>query len=134
MTGGNRAGARRTTAALALVTLATALLYFGPEYWYRRPLPEGQISMVATIESWGPIWPGVFLTAALSLFWCLWRNCHMALAHSIAVGVWIFYATTLILSAAYSEPPGPILAATLGYGLAGVHLAMIRVWADLGVK
>ncbi|NKU21758.1 hypothetical protein GS907_24670 [Rhodococcus hoagii] len=131
---GNMAGARRTTAALAFVALGTAVLYVGPEYWYRRPLPDGQRSLVAAIESWGPVWPVVFLVAALALFWSLWRKQQVALAHSITAGVWIFYATTLVLSAAYSQPPGPLLAATLGFGLAGVHLAMIRVWADLGVK
>lgn len=131
---GQAKGAAWTSGILAAVALSVGIIYCGPTFWTRRALPSGQISLVAEIESWGPIWPAVFLSAALALIWAVCTRRQVALAHSWAAGVWTFYATAMILSAAYSEPPGPILSAVIAYGAVALHLSMIRVWADLGVK
>lgn len=131
---GSAVGATRVTATFAVIALAHGLIYIGPRYWYRRPLPDGQVSIVATIESWGPVWPVVFILAGALLGYAAWKKAHIALAHSVAAGVWVFYAMAVLLSAYYSVPPGPILTGAIALGAAAAHWSMIRVWADVGVK
>lgn len=127
-------GAARATGVLAVVAAMTGAVYLGPDFWARRPLPDGQLSIVAQVESWGPIWPALFFIVAAGLVWSVHARRHVALAHSLAAGVWTFYASALFFSAAYSEPPGPILASAIAYGTTALHWAMIRVWADQGVR
>lgn len=127
-------GAQRVSLTLALIAFLTGASYAGPSFWVRRPLPEGQLSVVVTIESWGPVWPILFVATAAVLAASALSTRYVGYTHAVAAGVWAFYGSAVLLSAAYAEPPGPILTGGIAVGASLVHLAMIRTWADLGVK
>lgn len=131
---GQTTGATRVTGVLAAIAVVSGVVYLGPGFWYQRTLPGAQLGIVSTVESWWPVWPIAFLAAGVMLGWSCATKRHVALSHSIASGVWCCYATAVLLSAVYSEPPGPVLAASIALGASALHLAMIRVWADLGVR
>lgn len=127
-------GAKRLSLVLALIAIFTGISYVGPSFWVRRPLPEGQLSLVMIIESWGPVWPALFLLASAVVGVSAITRRYVGYAHSIAAGVWGFYGTAVLMSAVYAEPPAPILTGGLALGATLIHLGMIRVWSDLGVK
>ncbi len=127
-------GAKRLSLILALVAMFTAIAYVGPSFWVRRPLPEGQLSLVVIIESAGPVWPVLFFVASGVVAASAMSRRYVGYAHSVAAGVWGFYGTAVLLSAVYAEPPSPILTGGLALGATLIHLGMIRVWSDLGVK
>lgn len=127
-------GAARVSKTLAVIAAFTGLLYVGPSFWVRRPMPDGQLSIVVAIESWGPVWPIVFFAAAIVLAASAHTRRFVGYAHAIVAGVWGFYGSAVLLSAVYAEPPTPILTGGFAIGASALHLAMIRVWSDLGVK
>lgn len=127
-------GAARVTRTLAVIAAFTGALYLGPAFWVRRPIPDGQLSIVVAIESWGPVWPVVFFGAAVILAVSAHTRSYVGYAHAIVAGVWGFYGSAVLLSAVYAEPPAPVLSGGIALGASALHLAMIRVWSDLGVK
>ncbi|RDI32453.1 hypothetical protein DEU38_103186 [Rhodococcus sp. AG1013] len=128
-------GAQRVSLTLALIAFLTGIVYLGPSFWVERGTGEGeQLGIVETINSWGPVWPVMFLVAAVILAASAVSRRYVGYTHAVVAGMWGFYGTAVLMSAVYAEPPLPVLSGGIALGAALLHLAMIRVWADLGVK
>lgn len=133
-------GAKRATLILAAIAYWAGLAYSFPEALLARPkgftVELTQQNLVVVIETFGMgvVWPLVFFAAGTVLVAAATFEKWVGAAHSLAAGAWGFYGTALILSASLYEPPRSLLMGGVAIGAAFVHLAMIRVWSDRGVK
>lgn len=128
-------GVQRVSLILSLIALLTGVVYLGPSFWVERGRVDGeQLPIVQIINSWGPVWPVLFIAAALVVALSAWTRRYVGYTHALVAGVWGFYGTAVLMSAVYAEPPLPVLSGGIAAGAALLHLAMIRAWADLGVK
>jgi hypothetical protein len=131
-------GAARASLVLAAISVWVGICYTSPGTFLARPAADpslaGQSSVVVAIESWGPVWPVVFLLAGAALALAVWRRRFIGYALSLGAGAWGFYGSALVTSAVLYEPPRSVLTGGVAIGAAFLHLALIRVWTDQGVK
>nr|WP_019668050.1 hypothetical protein [Rhodococcus sp. 15-649-1-2] len=126
--------ARAFSGVLAIASFVVGLLYavsfLGAPQLVRRPLPPGQESLVVIIESWGPIWPGVFGIAAAALVVAiLWPSrIVIVVTHVIGLAAWSWYGTAILAGALLQEPPVPILHGALSCFVAALHIVAALVW------
>ena len=123
---------RWLSTVLGLVALLLGTLYAGPEEWVRRPLPEGQLSIVTTIESIGPVWPVAFGLSGILLVWFAVRGKTIQYGHALCAGAWGLYGWAILVGALLSEPPTPITVGVTAIGMSVVHFFLARHWAELG--
>lgn len=125
-------GPRLVSFITGAMALLLGVIYVGPTEWIRRPLPPGQVSLVALIERAVPVWAILFcLTGAVLVFAVMARRWLIA-AHILAIFTWTFYGMCLLISALLSEPPAPIVTGVIAIGLVGIHWGLIQTHQDLG--
>lgn len=133
-------GAKRVTLILAAIAYWAGLAYSFPEAILARPkgytVEMTQQSLVVVIESFGLgiVWPLVFFSAGTALVLAATFEKWVGIAYSLGAGAWGFYGSAVLLSASLYEPPRSLLMGGISIGAALIHLAMIRVWSDRGVK
>lgn len=119
---------------MGCAALWLASTYLGPEYLVRRPLPEGQVSLVQHIENVTPVWPWAFgVVGVLLLIATFTRRCLIAV-HGIAATLWMFYGLLLLTSALLSEPPAPILTGGISVWAAAMHFGCAVSWSERGFR
>lgn len=125
-------GTRLVSIAMGLTAICLGVLYTEPEQWVRRALPPGQVSVVATVESFGPVWPALFVAIGIALIVAVMARRCVVLAHLAGMGVWAFYAAAIIIGAVLSQPPTPIVVGVIAIGLAWAHLGLLQAHQDEG--
>lgn len=125
-------GPRLVSFITGAMALLLGVIYVGPTEWIRRPLPQGQVSLVAIIEQAVPVWAILFCVTGLALVWAVMARRGLIAAHLLAIFAWTFYGVALLLSALLSEPPAPIITGVIAIGLVGVHWGLIQTHQDLG--
>ncbi len=125
-------GVRIVSLIMGLISIAVGVLYLGPSQWVRRPLPPGQETLVVIIESFGPVWPVVFMvTGALLATAAVWGRWAVG-AHIVGIFGWMFYGVSIISGSVLSEPPAPIAFGVVAIGIAGIHFGMTRAHQEVG--
>ncbi|AON97480.1 hypothetical protein SEA_CHEWYVIII_58 [Rhodococcus phage ChewyVIII] len=126
---------RNLSIGLAVFALVTGCLYsFAPEYLVRRPLPDGQSSVVQFVESIGPVWPFLFWSIAILVALAAIYRRGVLLAHCIAVFAWAFYGGCIVAGAILSQPPTPIVTGVMALSGASLHWLVAKVWAAEGIR
>lgn len=126
---------RNLSIGLAVFALVTGCLYaFAPEYLVRRPMPDGQSSVVQFVESIGPVWPFLFWCIAVLVALAAIYRRGVLLAHCIAVFAWAFYGGCIVAGAILSQPPTPIVTGVMALSGASLHWLVAKVWAAEGIR
>ncbi|MGB3771751.1 MAG: hypothetical protein WBA00_11470 [Rhodococcus sp. (in: high G+C Gram-positive bacteria)] len=126
--------ARALSAVLALASFLLGLLYavsyLGMPSLVRRPLPPGQESLVVTIESFGPVWPGLFLLAgtAVALSATFPGRRSLVVAHMGAAFAWTFYGGSILVGAMLTQPPVPIVLGSMALLFPALHVVCALIW------
>lgn len=122
------------SASMGCAALWIAGAYIGPEEWVRRPLPEGQMSLVQTVENIAPVWPFLFGFAGFALLWTTVIRRGVVATHALAATLWMFYGLLLLLSSLLSEPPAPILTGGISVWAAVMHFGCAVSWSERGFR
>ncbi|MGN7133372.1 hypothetical protein ACTHQY_08875 [Rhodococcoides corynebacterioides] len=114
--------------------IAVGALYLGPSQLVRRPQPPDQISLVVYVEQAGPWWVLLFVATGIWLIVAASRARGFVVAHAVSVVVWLFYGLAIFFGAWFSEPPTPILAATIAVFTAFIHATLALGSAERGYR
>ncbi|KXF56132.1 hypothetical protein AXA44_02540 [Rhodococcus sp. SC4] len=127
-------GTRLTAAVCGAMQISVGLLYLGPSQFVRRPLPPDQINLVQYIESAGPYWVIGFVLSGVVLLAASVRRRGFVIGHAVAVFIWAFYGSAVLIGAVMSEPPTPILTGSISVWLALMHAALAYGCAERGYR
>ena len=120
---------------LSMFAFVNGCMYaFAPEHLIRRPLPDGQSSVVQFVESIGPVWPFLFFSIAVLVALASIYRRGVLLAHCLAVFAWAFYGGCIVAGAILSQPPTPIVTGVMALSGASFHWFVAKVWAAEGIK
>lgn len=127
-------GLKIVSYAMGGSALTLALLYLGPSALVRRDRVGPQATLVQIVDDIAPIFPALFLMAALLVVVSTIRQRGVVIAHAVAAMAWMFYGLLLLLGALFLEPPAPILTGTIAIWASVMHWGMSRAWAEQGVR
>ncbi|OZC50507.1 hypothetical protein [Rhodococcoides fascians] len=127
-------GTRLAAGTAGIMGICVGALYLGPSQLVRRPLPPDQINLVVYVEQAGPWWVLLFALTGLWLIVCAVRKTGFVIAHGLSVIVWIFYGGAIFAGAWFSEPPTPILAATIAVFVGLMNAALAFGAAERGYR
>lgn len=126
---------RDLSLSLAMIAFLYGGLYaFAPEPLLRRPLPDGQTSVVIWVEYIFPIWPIMFFAVSVLISLSAIYRRGVLLAHSIAVFAWLFYGGCIIAGALLSRPPTPVQLGITALCAGPVHWFVAKAWSAEGIK
>lgn len=117
--------------ALLVLQAVAAVLHSIPSLVYASARPT-TTRVVAYVSQLGPIWVLVFGLTALGLLVCLLRGHSnaLAVAHLIAGGSWVMYASSLWIGALAANPHGTVLYPCIATALAVVHSIIASSYND----
>lgn len=123
-----------TTIVTGVMAVVLGMVYFGPDSLIRRPLPEGQVSIVVAVENFAPVWPVLFTLMGVALIGAASarRGRWLLVAHVLAMFGWTFYGSSILIGAILSEPPTPIVMGTTSLFVAAIHFALMHAHQDTG--
>ncbi|KQU30352.1 MULTISPECIES: hypothetical protein [unclassified Rhodococcus (in: high G+C Gram-positive bacteria)] len=127
-------GTRLTAGVCGLMQVAVGALYLGPSQLVRRPQPPDQISLVVYIEQAGPYWVFLFAVTGVFLLTAAARGKGFVVAHSVSMVAWTFYGLAIFFGAWFSEPPTPVLAATIAVFMGFIHVTLALGAAERGYR
>lgn len=129
-------GATFVSMILAAGSFWVALVTLFPETFLAGSylVDESQSTIVRSLIQVLPLWPILFGIAAVAMAVCTIRKRFVAYAHSYAAGIWGTFGSVFILQSALYEPPRSVLTGGLALVAALVHIGMVLIWGDQGVK
>lgn len=125
-------GIQITSIITGVMAVILGAVYFMPEELLRRPLPLGQTSIVVYIDQLGPVWPVLFLSMGIGLILAVTSRRGVVPAHILALFGWMFYGSAILVGAALSEPPTPVVTGAISIGVAGIHFGLMQAHQDAG--
>ena len=126
-------GLQVTSIITGVMAVVLGCVYFAPEEFIRRTTPpRGQVSIVVYVYQLGPFWPVLFITMGVALILAVTSRRGIIASHVLAVFGWMFYGSALLIGAALSEPPTPIVTGVLAIGVAGIHFGLLQAHQDAG--
>lgn len=121
-----------TSLITGLMAVVLGVVYFGPPELVRRSLPPKQTSLVQAVENLGPVWPLLFTVMGVALIAAVTGRRYIVGAHVFAIFGWMFYGACIVIGAAASVPPAPIVTGLIAIGVAGIHGGLMLAHQDAG--
>lgn len=125
-------GLQLTSLITGVMAVVLGMVYFGPDSLIRRPLPEGQISVVVAVENFAPVWPILFTLVGVALIASATARKWVVVAHVLAIFGWTFYGSAILIGALLSEPPTPVVMGITSLFVAAVHFGLMQAHQDAG--
>lgn len=125
-------GLQVTSIITGVMAVILGAVYFAPEEFLRRPSPPGQTSIVVYIDGLGPVWPLLFLSMGMGLILAVTSRRYVVPAHILALFGWMLYGSAILVGAALSEPPTPVVTGAISIGVAGIHWGLMQAHQDAG--
>jgi hypothetical protein len=118
--------------ALLVLQAIAAVLHAVPSLVYSTTARPTTTRVVAYVSQLGPIWVLVFGITALGLLVTMirGRSAHLAVAHLVAAGSWVMYASSLWIGALAAEPHGTVFYPCITTAMAIVHSIIASSYND----